>query len=128
MAQKTSRSRVTPRGRSDKLKEEIGWFKVIFAIAIATDISLIAWLIQNYDEMNPLLFLGGVLGAFLIMLGIAWINRIAFKKLMNWRNYDGLACDGLERMGHPRCVGSVHRDAVLRGRNSHQEREQKVNL
>lgn len=81
MAQKTSRSRVTPRGRSDKLKEEIGWFKVIFAIAIATDISLIAWLIQNYDKMNPLLFLGGVLGAFLIMLGIAWINRIAFKKI-----------------------------------------------
>ena len=29
----------------DKLKEEIGWLKVIFAILIATDISLVAWVI-----------------------------------------------------------------------------------
>ena len=34
--------------RIDKLKEEIGWLKVIFAISIAADISLIAWLIQNF--------------------------------------------------------------------------------
>ena len=26
----------------DKIKEEVGWLKVIFAISIATDISLIA--------------------------------------------------------------------------------------
>ena len=31
----------------DKLKEEIGWLKVIFAILIVTDISLVAWGIQN---------------------------------------------------------------------------------
>ncbi len=36
-----------------------------------------------------------------------------------------LACNGLERIGHPWCVGSVHSDAVLRRRNGHQEREQK---
>ena len=29
--------------RIDKLKEEIGWLKIIFAILIATDISLVAW-------------------------------------------------------------------------------------
>ena len=34
----------------DKLKEEIGWLKVIFAILIATDISLVAWVVQNYGE------------------------------------------------------------------------------
>ena len=33
--------------RIDKIKEEIGWLKVIFAISIATNISLIAWLIQT---------------------------------------------------------------------------------
>ena len=31
----------------DKLKEEISWLKVIFAILIATDISLVAWVVQN---------------------------------------------------------------------------------
>ena len=38
--------------RIDKLKEEIGWLKIIFAISIATDITLIAWLIQNFKK-NP---------------------------------------------------------------------------
>ena len=36
--------------RIDKIKEEIGWLKVIFAISIATNISLIAWLIQSYQR------------------------------------------------------------------------------
>ena len=31
-------------------KEEIGWLKIIFAILIATDISLIAWAVQNYGK------------------------------------------------------------------------------
>ncbi len=39
----------------DKIKEEIGWLKVIFAISIATDISLIAWLIQSYGKVRLLL-------------------------------------------------------------------------
>ncbi len=45
--------------RIDKLKEEIGWLKVIFAILIATDISLIAWLIQSYGRVHcSFLYLG----------------------------------------------------------------------
>ena len=39
--------------RIDKIKEEIGWLKVIFAISIATNISLIAWLIQSYGKFDP---------------------------------------------------------------------------
>jgi hypothetical protein len=35
--------------KTDKLKEEIGWLKVVFAILVATDISLVAWLVQNYN-------------------------------------------------------------------------------
>ena len=29
----------------DKVKEEIGWLKVVFAIFLATALSLIAWLV-----------------------------------------------------------------------------------
>lgn len=36
----------------DKLKEEIDWLKVVFAILIATDISLVAWVIQNYGKAS----------------------------------------------------------------------------
>ena len=67
--------------RIDKLKEEIGWLKVIFAISIATDISLIAWLIQNYGKVNLFLFIVGVVGACLIMVIIVWVNKIAYQKI-----------------------------------------------
>ena len=40
-------------GRIDKVKEEIGWLKIIFAISIATDISLIAWLVENFKKEDP---------------------------------------------------------------------------
>ena len=39
----------------DKVKEEIGWLKVIFAILIAADISLVAWLAQNHRKADPFL-------------------------------------------------------------------------
>lgn len=65
----------------DKIREEIGWLKVIFAISIATDISLIAWLIQSYGKVRLLLSILGALGALLIMFTIVWINRIAYRKI-----------------------------------------------
>ena len=65
----------------DKLKEEIGWLKVVFAISIATDISLIAWLIENFRTSNPFLLLIGGIGALLIMFVIIWINNIAYQKI-----------------------------------------------
>ena len=46
----------------DKLKEEIGWMKIIFAILIAADISLVAWLAQNYNETDTFLSLFVSLG------------------------------------------------------------------
>ncbi|MDE0682457.1 MAG: hypothetical protein OXI63_06035 [Candidatus Poribacteria bacterium] len=54
----------------DKIKEEIGWLKVIFAISIATDISLIAWLVENFKKEDPFLLLIAALGALLLMFVI----------------------------------------------------------
>ena len=65
----------------DKLKEEIGWLKVVFAILIATDISLIAWLAQNYRKTTPLLLIIGLVVAFLVTLIIIWINNVAYRKI-----------------------------------------------
>ncbi len=67
--------------RIDKLKEEIGWLKVIFAISIATDISLIAWLVENFKKEDPFLLLIGGFGALLFMVVIIWINRITYRKI-----------------------------------------------
>ena len=50
----------------DKVKEKIGWLKVIFAISIATDISLIAWLIENFGKAKLLLLIVGLIGVLLV--------------------------------------------------------------
>ena len=65
----------------DKVKEEIGWLKVVFAILIAADISLIAWLTQNHRKADPFLVIAGVIGAFLVTFVIVWINNVAYRKI-----------------------------------------------
>ena len=65
----------------DKVKEEIGWLKVIFAISIATDISLIAWLIENFKKEDPFLLVIAGLGAFLLMFVIISINSVTYRKI-----------------------------------------------
>ena len=65
----------------DKVKEELGWLKVVFAIAVATNLSLMAYLVQNYKTQDILFsILNGsaiVLLTFLIII----INRKAYKKI-----------------------------------------------
>ena len=65
----------------DKVKEEIGWLKVIFAISIATDISLIAWLIENFKKEAPFLLVIAGLGALLLMFLIISINSVTYRKI-----------------------------------------------
>ena len=67
--------------RIDKIKEEIGWLKIIFTVSLATDISLIAWLVQNYGKVNLFLFLTGAFAALLLTFLSVWINRIAYRKI-----------------------------------------------
>ena len=65
----------------DKVKEEIGWLKVVFAIFLATALSLIAWLVENYGKGQTLLLVVGGVAAFLVMLAIIWINSAAKRKI-----------------------------------------------
>ena len=65
----------------DKVKEEIGWLKVVFAIFIATVLSLIARLVENYGKGQRLLLVVGGVAAFLIMLAIIKINSVAKQKI-----------------------------------------------
>ena len=65
----------------DKLKEEISWLKVVFAILIATDISLVAWVIQSYGKANRGLLIAGAIAAILVTLIIVWLNNLAYRKI-----------------------------------------------
>lgn len=44
-----------------RLKEEIGWLKIVFAVAAALDASLVAWLAQAYNDANRFVLLAGLI-------------------------------------------------------------------
>ena len=65
----------------DKVKEEIGWLKVIFAVFLATALSLIAWLVENYGREPKFLPIVAGVAVLLIMLAIIWVNSVAKRKI-----------------------------------------------
>ena len=65
----------------DRLKEEIGWLKLVFGILVAIDASLVGWLAQNYATANWVLVAGGVLATAVVTLGVVRINRVAYHRM-----------------------------------------------
>ena len=67
--------------KTDKLKEEIGWLKVVFAVLVAIDISLVGWLAQNYDDAPIFLQIVCSVAVVVITGGIVWVNKAAYRKI-----------------------------------------------
>ena len=67
--------------KTDKLKEEIGWLKVIFGILVATDISLVAWMAQNYNKVPSFLLVICAVGILSVTVGIVLVNKAAYCKI-----------------------------------------------
>ena len=65
----------------DKAKEELGWLKVIFAIAIATDLSLMGYLAQHYENQGVLFSIINIVAIFLDTIIVVIINKKAYKKI-----------------------------------------------
>ena len=68
-------------GKMDKIKEQIGWLKVAFAIAVATAITLIGWLASNYERVQMHLSIASFVVILAVLVLIVIINKIAFKKM-----------------------------------------------
>lgn len=66
---------------SERVKEEIGWLKVVFAVLAAMDASVIAWLVQNFTSTSLVLLFGAVLAVALLTAGIVWANIVVYKRL-----------------------------------------------
>ncbi len=66
---------------SNKLKEEIGWLKVIFAMSIATALSEGAWVLQNYGKAGRVLLILNMIGALVFTIISIGINRVAYRKI-----------------------------------------------
>jgi hypothetical protein len=67
--------------RLDKLKEELGWLKVVFGIFIATDLSLMAWLVKNYEIQSEFLTIITGISIAIISFAVVKVNKIAYKKI-----------------------------------------------
>ena len=65
----------------DKIKEEIAWLKLIFALLTAIDVSLIGWLAQNIDSAKKGLLLFTLSIIILITSAIIVSNRKIYKKI-----------------------------------------------
>lgn len=67
--------------RVERLKEEIGWLRVLFGIAVVTDVSLIAWLVQNAGKESLVIILACIFAIVGATLGVGWVSRIAYRKI-----------------------------------------------
>lgn len=67
--------------RIERLKEEIGWLKVVFGILVATDLSLVAWLAQNYNSASEFLVVICAIAVCVVTAGVVWVNKTAYRKI-----------------------------------------------
>ena len=65
----------------DKLKEELGWLKIVFGIFIATSLSLIAWFVQKYMTQGIYLNILNGVAIILVTVAVIFINKTAYKKI-----------------------------------------------
>lgn len=68
-------------GKIDKIKEQIGWLKVVFGLATAIVVSLIGWGASQYETASNIALSLATLGVFLLTGVIIWANKAAYKKM-----------------------------------------------
>ena len=69
--------------RIERIKESLGWLKVVFGILSAIDVSLVGWIANNYDKIDineNKIYLASLI-AVAIAFAIIMINKKAIKKL-----------------------------------------------
>jgi len=59
----------------DTLKEKIAYLKLWLGIFVVTDISLIGWLITNYEKAKLLLLVSDIVGLFSISIAIFVLHK-----------------------------------------------------
>ncbi len=66
--------------KAERIKEEIGWLKLVFGILVAIDVSLVAWLAQNYGTADRVLVLSGLVAVLVVTVALVWVNRSAMQR------------------------------------------------
>jgi len=65
----------------DKIKEQIGWLKVVFGLLFATDISIIVYLFNKISVLSIIQIIIVLFSLVLVTLGIIYVNKKAMNKI-----------------------------------------------
>jgi hypothetical protein len=67
--------------KNEKIKEQIGWLKVIFGLLVATVVSLIGWMATHYNDAEPIIMIASMIVSLFLIYAIAVVNIKAFQKI-----------------------------------------------
>ena len=67
--------------KADKVREELGWLKVVFAVSAAVDASVLGWLAQKYNSADTLLVVVAILVAAGLTAYVARMNVVAYRRI-----------------------------------------------
>ena len=65
----------------EKIKEQIGWLKVMFGLLFATDMSLVAYLFTKVSLLSPIKIILVLSALILTTFAIVFINKKAMEKI-----------------------------------------------
>lgn len=67
--------------KADRLKEDLAWLKLFFAAFLAVDVSVIAWLAQNYNKAETVIIAGAFIVIFVLTISLVFVTRRAYKRI-----------------------------------------------
>jgi hypothetical protein len=70
----------------DSTKEELGWLKVVFALLVVIDASLIAWVSQTYATAHAVLLALAIIAAIALGGFLVWLNGLAYRRIRELEN------------------------------------------
>ena len=65
----------------DKIKEKIGYLKVIFGLMVAVEVSMVGWLFQHADRIDSIKI--GIIATAIVLIAVSIvvINRAILQKI-----------------------------------------------
>ena len=67
--------------RIDRIKESLGWLKVVFVTLVAIDVSLIAWFVENLGSGSTVLLILAFAAILSATAAIVGVNHAASKRI-----------------------------------------------
>jgi len=72
--------------KADRIKEALGWLRVVFAALVAVDISLVAWLAQSFQRAETVLVVLAFIAVVCTTAAIIGVNHAAYKRIAELEN------------------------------------------